>query len=126
MLDVRNRELAKVTQADDFIVSNRLVSLAMSQLAENPGLRAVFDDLFDEEGSEVYLKPAGDYVDPGQSDRLLHDRRVGPAAGRGRDRLPIAGLVENRQQLRRGDEPRQVDRDRSSAPTDKIIVLAEN
>jgi voltage-gated potassium channel Kch len=62
MLDVRNRELANVTRADDFIVSYKLVSLTMSQLAENPGLRAVFDDLFDEEGSEVYLKPATAYV----------------------------------------------------------------
>ncbi len=62
MLDVRNRALAHVTRADDFIVSGKLVSLTMSQLAENPALRAVFDDLFDEEGSEVYLKAAGDYV----------------------------------------------------------------
>lgn len=62
MLDVRNRALAHVTRADDFIVSGKLVSLTMSQLAENPLLRAVFDDLFDEEGSEVYLKAAGDYV----------------------------------------------------------------
>jgi len=59
---VRNRALAQVTRADDFIVSSRLVSLAMSQLAENPDLRAVLDDLFDEEGSEIYLKPAADYV----------------------------------------------------------------
>jgi voltage-gated potassium channel Kch len=62
MLDVRNRALAHVTRADDFIVSGKLVSLTMSQLAENPELRAVLDDLFDEEGSEVYLKAAGDYV----------------------------------------------------------------
>jgi len=62
MLDVRNRALAHVTRADDFIVSGKLVSLTMSQLAENPALRGVFDDLFDEEGSEVYLKAAGDYV----------------------------------------------------------------
>ena len=62
MLDVRNRALAVVTRADDFIVSGKLVSLMMSQLAENPELRAVFDDLFDEAGSEVYLKPAADYV----------------------------------------------------------------
>ncbi len=62
MLDVRNRALAQVTRADDFIVSGKLVSLTMSQLAENPALRAVFDDLFDEEGSEIYLKPAADYV----------------------------------------------------------------
>ena len=62
MLDVRNRALAVVTRADDFIVSGKLVSLTMTQLAENPELNAVFEDLFDEEGSEVYLKPAGDYV----------------------------------------------------------------
>lgn len=64
MLDLRNRALAAVTRADDFIVSKRLVSLAMSQLAENPQLSAVLDDLFDEEGAEIYLKPATDYVLP--------------------------------------------------------------
>jgi voltage-gated potassium channel Kch len=62
MLDVRNRSLAAVTRADDFIVSGKLVSLMMSQLAENPELRPIFDDMFDEEGSEIYLKPASDYV----------------------------------------------------------------
>jgi ion channel POLLUX/CASTOR len=62
MLDLRNRSLAAVTRADDFIVSKRLVSLAMSQLAENPQLSAVFDELFSEEGAEIYLKPIADYV----------------------------------------------------------------
>jgi voltage-gated potassium channel Kch len=62
MLDVRNRALAAVTSADDFIVSGKLVSLMMSQLAENPDLRPIFDDIFDDEGSEICLKRAGDYV----------------------------------------------------------------
>jgi hypothetical protein len=66
MLDVRNRALAAVTRADDFIVSGKLVSLMMSQLAENPELRPIFDDMFDEDGSEIYLKPAGDYVKLGE------------------------------------------------------------
>jgi ion channel POLLUX/CASTOR len=66
MLDVRNRALAAVTQADDFIVSGKLVSLMMSQLAENPDLRPIFDDMFDEDGSELYLKPAADYVKVGE------------------------------------------------------------
>jgi voltage-gated potassium channel Kch len=65
MLDARNRELAEVTQADDFIVSNKLTSLMLSQVSENKELTAVFDDLFDPEGSEIYLKPAGDYVELG-------------------------------------------------------------
>ncbi|MCC6906079.1 MAG: NAD-binding protein [Anaerolineae bacterium] len=66
MLDLRNRELAEVTRADDFIVSDRLISLLLSQVSENRSLMAVFDDLFDPEGAEIYLKPATDYVRPGQ------------------------------------------------------------
>ena len=62
MLDVRNRDLAVATRADDFIVSDRLVSLLMVQIAENPELEAVFQDLFDPDGAEIYLKPASDYV----------------------------------------------------------------
>lgn len=62
MLDIRNRNLADVTRADDFIVSDKLVSLMTAQVAENPHLNLVFADLFDPEGSEVYLKPAELYV----------------------------------------------------------------
>lgn len=62
MLDVRNRELAEITQADDFIVSEKLTSLLVAQVTENKDLRAVFDDIFDSDGSEIYLKPAADYV----------------------------------------------------------------
>ncbi|HEX5715384.1 MAG TPA: potassium transporter TrkA [Thermoanaerobaculia bacterium] len=65
MLDARNRELAEVTQADDFIVSNKLTSLMLSQVSENKALNAVFADVFDPDGSEVYLKPAGNYVELG-------------------------------------------------------------
>jgi voltage-gated potassium channel Kch len=62
MLDDRNRELADVTRADDFIVSDKLVSLLMSQISENKHLGALFTDILNTEGSEIYLKPARDYV----------------------------------------------------------------
>ena len=62
MVDVRNRELAEVTRADDFVVSNKLVSLTLAQASENESLAAIFDDLLDEEGSEIYMRPAEDYV----------------------------------------------------------------
>jgi len=67
MLDLRNRNLAQATRADDFIVSDRLVSLAVSQLAETPALEPIFADLFDHGGSEIYLKPAAEYVTPGDA-----------------------------------------------------------
>lgn len=67
MLDLRNRELAEVAKVDDFIVSDHLISLMMSQLSENADLYDVFTDLFDPEGSEIYIKPAADYVELGQA-----------------------------------------------------------
>jgi voltage-gated potassium channel Kch len=66
MLDLRNRELAEAARVDDFIVSEHLISLMMAQLSENPELFAVFTDIFDPQGSEIYLKPAGDYVEAGK------------------------------------------------------------
>jgi hypothetical protein len=65
ILDSENRELASVSEADDFIVSNTLISLMLSQIAENPHLVRVFDQLFAAEGFEIYLKPASDYVRTG-------------------------------------------------------------
>jgi voltage-gated potassium channel Kch len=65
MLDVRNRELAEVTGADDFIVSDHLASLMMCQVSENKDLSKVFEGLISPEGSELYLKPVSKYVEPG-------------------------------------------------------------
>jgi voltage-gated potassium channel Kch len=67
MMDIRNKELAEVTEADDFIISNKLISLMLSQLSENKELKAVFDDLFDADGSEIYVKPVTDYIKPDTS-----------------------------------------------------------
>ena len=67
MLDLRNRELAEVTQVDDFIVSSRLTSLLLAQVSENKELTAVFADLLDPEGSEIYLKPVELYLALGES-----------------------------------------------------------
>jgi voltage-gated potassium channel Kch len=67
MLDDRNRELAEVTKVDDVIVSDKLISLLVTQISENRHLTAVFDELFAADGSELYMRPAGDYVRLGQS-----------------------------------------------------------
>ena len=66
MIDIRNRNLAEVTRADDFIVSEQLVSLVLAQVAQRKELSAVLADLFDPEGSEIHLRPASNYVEIGQ------------------------------------------------------------
>lgn len=62
MLDLKNRELAEVTNADDFIVSDKMLSLLITQVSENKHLMRVFEDILDEKGSEIYMKPITDYV----------------------------------------------------------------
>ncbi|MCX6410936.1 MAG: hypothetical protein NTZ81_01020, partial [Actinobacteria bacterium] len=52
LLDVRDVELARIANPDDFVVSERLTSLMLAQLSENADLRGVFADLFDAQGVE--------------------------------------------------------------------------
>ena len=81
MLDIKNRDLAQVAKADDFIVSDKLVSLMLSQLSENAELKKVFDQLFTSEGSEIYLKPIEYYASVGEETNLYN--LVDSAAQRG-------------------------------------------
>ena len=67
MLDVKNRDLAEITKADDFIVSDKLISLLMSQVSENKQLMRVFENLLESEGSEIYLKSVSDYINAFES-----------------------------------------------------------
>jgi hypothetical protein len=65
ILDVQNRELAAVSEADDFVVSNNLVALMVAQLSENQHLVRVFDELLTYGGHDLRIRPAGTYVVPG-------------------------------------------------------------
>lgn len=63
MYDQKNRELAEVTEANDFIISYDFISRLLAQISENKNLKNVFDSLFESEGSEIYLKNVTDYID---------------------------------------------------------------
>jgi voltage-gated potassium channel Kch len=62
MMDSRNQQLATIAQVDDFIVSDRLTSLMISQIAENPLCSDVINELLEPNGCEIYLKPISNYV----------------------------------------------------------------
>ncbi|MEP6481782.1 MAG: hypothetical protein ABJA94_07220 [Rhodoglobus sp.] len=126
MLDDRNRELAEVTNADDFIVSDKLISLMLSQVSENKQLTEVFHDLFSSAGSEIYLNPVEQYLVPGSEvdfyTVLEAARRRGETAigyrrySDARQAAKGYGVVVN---------PRKTSRITLGAD-DKIIVLSEN
>ena len=128
MIDIRNRELAEVTRADDFVVSNKLVSLMLAQASENEYLSAIFDDLLDEDGSEIYMRPVGDYVDLdapisfytiAEAARRRGETAIGyrrKRDGDGDDARNMGGVVVNPNKSEKLDY----------LPEDRVIVLAED
>ena len=62
ILESRNRELITGTGVREFVISNRLVSMVMSQISEQQEMASIYENLFSEAGSEVYLKPLDFYV----------------------------------------------------------------
>ncbi len=125
MTDIRNRELAEVTKADDFVVSNRLVSMMLAQASENESISAIFDGLLDEKGSEFYLRPVEDYVDIArplnfhtiaESARRRNEIAIGYRRKRGEEAgaRNMGGVVVN------PERSRQLQYE----PADRVIVLA--
>jgi ion channel POLLUX/CASTOR len=126
MLDLRNRELAEATQVDDFIVSEHLISLMMAQLSENTDLLDVFIDIFDPEGSEIYLKPVSDYVTPGTAVNFY--TVVEAARRRGETTLGYRVVAEasNASKAYGVHTNPKKSETVTFSPEDKVIVIAEN
>lgn len=59
-------ELAQIGRPDDFIVSQRLVSLMIAQLSENPSIKPVLQDLLDSNGAHIMIEGISGYVAPGR------------------------------------------------------------
>jgi len=62
LFDSKNHDLMRANQTDDFIISDEIISSAVAQIAENKLIASVFRELFKSVGSEIYLKPAEDYI----------------------------------------------------------------
>ncbi len=58
VLHSQNNKLIAETGVRDVVISNKLESMFLAQISENPDIRIVYDDLFQEGGSEIYIKPA--------------------------------------------------------------------
>ena len=63
ILDAQNEALVTRAGVQDVIISNRLVSMIMAQISESRDIQKVYDEIFQEEGSEIYLKPASLYFE---------------------------------------------------------------
>jgi hypothetical protein len=61
-MDVRNRELVQVTSAEEVIISDQLIALALTQIAENKDVAPVFVELLTANKIEISIKPIRDYI----------------------------------------------------------------
>ncbi|WP_027343334.1 CASTOR/POLLUX-related putative ion channel [Hamadaea tsunoensis] len=123
--DDANRRLAQVTRADDFVVSQKMISLLLTQLACNGHLSAVFAELFEPGGSDVYLKPVAEYVLPGTQTTFA---TVIEAALR-RGETAFGYRLDSRTQETPGFGVRlnpPKDEPITFTDADRIVVLAEN
>lgn len=63
VLNSENQELIRQSNVDDFIISNKLITMIMAQISENPEIKKLYDHLLQEEGSEIYLKSSKYYFE---------------------------------------------------------------
>ena len=125
MFDIRNRELAEIARADDFIISPNLLSKYIAQISENRNLTKVFDVLLTAEGVEIYLRPISSFTKldlPITFDRILEAS------------IEQQSLAIGYRQMKYSQDPTRFygivlnpnkDRSIDFEIDDKIIVLAE-
>lgn len=123
LLDPNDVDLAHEDSSDDFVVSQKLVSLLLSQLSESPHLAKVFDELFTTDGATISLQPFERYAAPGPTtfgDVVAQARNWGTtalgyraASARGRLDTLASGLRVN---------PHK-DEQITFAPGDSIVTL---
>ena len=125
MNDDANREVAEVTQADDFVVSTKLISLMLTQLSEDRRVGEVFAELFSPQGSEIHLKPAEVYLRPGapanfatvlEAARRRGETAIGYRLAADVSRSPAYGVTLT------PDRRRPL----TLSAADQVVVLAEN
>ncbi len=56
-----NRKLISAGGAEELVVASDLSSMLLAQVSEDPRRLGLFNDLLDESGSELYLKPLADF-----------------------------------------------------------------
>lgn len=125
MLDDRNRVLAQVAHVDDVVVSGEIVSLLVTQLSEDPRLETVFDQLLGDEGSEIYLRPAEWYVQPGAD--VSYATIVAGASRRGETAIGYKSeaLAEGEASFGVRVNPAKAETFRV-LPGDRVVVLADD
>jgi hypothetical protein len=118
ILDPRTKDLLEQDYGADFVVSSEMTSMLLAQVSERRDLNAVFADLFDSDGNEVYLKRAACYAVVGTSTPWMAVQKV----ARTRREVAIGFMKRGQEPL---INPPQLE-SQVYSDDDRIIVIAEN
>lgn len=117
VLNSENEEIITQTDVDDFIISNKLITMILAQLSEEPLIKMLYDDLFSEDGSEIYVKPADLYFSNFPQKVSFAD---------------LIGLAGKREEvclgIRKGDKSKDSESNfgvRLNLPKDEVIEIQE-
>ena len=66
MNSTRNQRLSQTMRATDFVVSSRITSKMLAQIAEERHKKEILNDLLSDGGSSIYMKPITRYVLTGE------------------------------------------------------------
>jgi len=117
LLDAKDAELAQVSGADDFVVSDALASLMMSQLSEHPELAEVYRQIYTAEGSSLRMEAADAYVGSGE---VEFGQVVATAAAHDRLAIGWRRVIDGAAEV--VVNPRK-DRRVSFGPDDYIVII---
>ena len=127
ILDSQNDELVAKAGVQDVIISNRLVSMIMAQISESPDIEKVYDDIFQEDGSEIYLKPASLYFEKLPAEVSFADMM---AVAQKRDEICIGVKILAQENDKANNNGVQLIPEKNTAfalrPGDSLVVLAED
>ncbi len=118
ILDPRTKDLLEQDYGADFVVSSEITSMLLAQVSERRELNAVFADLFDSDGNEVYLKRAECFAMLGRTTPWLSVQKV----ARDRREVAIGYMKLGQTPLINPPQGESV----VFAAEDRIIVLAED
>jgi ion channel POLLUX/CASTOR len=127
ILDPKNRELAATTEIHDIVISNEMVSMVLAQITYEPRIRPVLEDLFQSEGSEIYIKPMSLYVAEGTP--VTFEQLILVAKARGEVALGIQNYSTDasaKYGMRLNPDLAFRRTPFTPGPRDRLIVLAED
>jgi len=131
ILDPRTAMLLELASADDSMVSNEFISMALGQMAMEKDVRILVEDLFCPAGNEMHIKNVGLFAQPGES--LSYWEMMNRARQRVEIALGFELSVTNAEKMRDGFAEGELiinPPDKSAKitwmPNDRIIVISED